>query len=499
MGSSLKNIARNGKSYLENKHKIFSHVKTNTTNVSEETLTDFLKKSLLSLDKKEWKLLPLDDKDKKNLQYFETSKDENFTKLYLEFLKDYILINANLISDLETKRRSVETSLFNGDPIKDSIDEFSEQEKQSLFFLKLFCAENIDDQESLVNYITGNPYSYYIRGIFRDPLIAYFAYTPELEDLDNVLSYTLPNYDEKVEIEISKSLLDFNYMVSKNLNFACYLCLTMHPYDAYEYILEYVEAKFSKNGVIDNNLLKICKNLNNTCPTAKSEILLNVLKGGLKTEEGGNEKYLIFDYIEVDKQVESFFSDFITPDTQLPIKAREEYSYQRLLANMRNDKYPDENSWHDLFKLQKKFYFTHFGSLLNRLARSLYLYPRKKDIAEYADVIKLASYTGYYNNYILKSPRGRSFIQRILKDQELLESYDKSSERNLSNRLWLPNLHLDLSILEQDNNLSVWLDLVRNNIGVETHYLTGIDWDWVDNFISKLGIVPFQNADGIYC
>ena len=134
----------------------------------------------------------------------------------------------------------------------------------------------------------------------------------------------------------------------------------------------------------------------------------------------------------------------------------------------------------------------------------LYLLPRRERQFELREFFRLAGFCGGVTPLIATGPRGYQHFATTIPD--LIPSRLRTHIELLGplpgdrpDRLWLNQIHFELSSLEHSGHFKIWLQKVFESLPVMPAYLTGIDWAWFAEMLKLVRIAPFHGSPaGIY-
>lgn len=508
--SAIRNRARGRATYRHARHRIFQAAKRNGSGPSEE-LSTFLRDQLLKLRKGEWYALAFDEKDWKALDVIGADETGVWARRYLPLVLDYIAANSARIQQLYALNIRAGSAMLNddGDEANSIATSFSHDDEQSLFAFRLFAAQYSYDADGLVAILQQRLKTDWLRKRYLYPLVYQSINAPPETSMREFISFVVSGDEQDSERATLQILLRDDLLEQGSLAFKCYVSLLCHPYDAYEMLLNEIEAVLAGSDPLPAELQMALSRVHEDAPTARTEHLRKVAQpNSLQFQDQVDEVWLSSQYgisqdvarvIAKVASLNSPLDDIDLPSLSKPLSA---------LVRMRSSRYPQPEDFNYLVHAGRSWWFCEGGRLVNALMTSLYMVLRREPAYELRDALRLIGFFGAGTPFVVTSPSAMSGHSLRLGDVwrdfsaseiEIRTEAVVSSLESDRDRTWIKAVHWRLREPEQRMLISRWLATVRSEIRIAPAYLTGIDWSWLESVIKLSRLRPFVgNPTGIY-
>lgn len=508
-GSAVTNYARGGSMYRHSRHRIF-HEAARHKMYGYEPLKPFLRDKLLKIRKKEWIVLSFEDKDWQILDAIRAEKSTYWDTCYFPLVLDYISANAERVKSLQDVNLSVGAAMFrdDGDAVFDIMTAVSPEDQQSLFFLRTTASQHSIDTDEMIHQLRKRLKTDWLRKRYLYPLVFQAVNSPSETYLEEFLSLIVTGEESESESLTLQLLLRDDLLEKSSLAFKSYIALLCHPYDAYELVLNCIEAELSSTGSLAPALCEALARLHFEIPSARTEYLWQVgITRKIEYSQTSDASRLAKIY-----HLDPLSADVLTWAASLdprPFVSTEELPKPlSVLCRIRQARYPAPEDYNYLVHRGRSWWFCEAGRLLNGLIVSLYLIPRRGAPYEFREILRLCGFFGGITPFIIASPsssqmRTQAFVH--LWEKTSIEVIEQETQNALmpseayEDRLWIKAAQWSLRDFQRNVQLKNWLTTVRQQIRVQPSYLTGINWEWLDNVIKKIRLRPLVGStDGIY-
>ncbi|PCI39891.1 MAG: hypothetical protein COB46_07875 [Rhodospirillaceae bacterium] len=501
---AFKNIVRGRKPYCKSRHKLAALL-LSSEGTSVDDLNPFLQHELFKLKENEWVVLAFDSHDWRTLAKIQSRKSEALDKSYLTLLTGYILANASRIIDFYERDIKISSALMSddGEGISRELGQFKADDQQSLFIFRVISAAQAGSKDDLTKYLKKNFKTDWLRKRFLYPLIYHAINSPADEDLNMFLSYVTTGDEQDAERATIKFLLSDDACISEPLSFKAYIALLCHPYDACEMLLNHIELEFANSGAISSHLREALNALSAEIPVSRITAMAGLIDGQSVPLTATATCPDLTQRCKFEPRVTRAIIDFMNT---VPSPDETEDDLPETLAaldRMRKSQYPEVTDFDLVLITARRWRFSDAGRMLNALLGSLYMVPRSENVFEVRDLLRLRMFMGEVTPFIISSPgsglalnRGLVPINARANAEDLCDS---AIGTDFKDRMWIKSVHWGLRGFEQRMQVKEWLKAVRRNIRVAPSFLTGIDWSWVDEIISKVRLRPFAgDTSGVY-
>lgn len=469
-------------------------------------LSEFLGKELFDLKNDTWVNLALTDKDWTYIARLRAANGHRFDRSYLNLTLNYIAANADRVRAMYNAEAAVSRLLLSEGPDAADLHQqtLDKKDQQSLFSFRLACALHHSAKDELVAYFSGIHYSAWMRKRFLYPFVYFFINRPPDDFIDHHLSHLLPpGYENAQERAVIEFLLKDELAYDASFSFKCYVALTVHPYDACEILLNHCEATYAKNGMLGELERRAIEAVIDVVPTSRSELLPALF---------GKENCLREFRSDIQQDIESCFpkEEFggaidsllgtAVTDGRQPHSLNQ---FVRAAAQLRLKHYPHVFDYEIVVSFARAYWFTGAGRVLGAYLTSLYLLPRRERPFELRELFRLAGFCGGITPLVATAPRGFQHVVTKIPNLSPSALTDhvallNSPRGTRSDRVWLNQVHFELSSLEHAGHFRPWLQRVFESLPVMPGYLTGIDWSWFAEMVRLVRIEPFRSPAGIY-
>lgn len=208
-------------------------------------LNEYLRSRLLKVNDENWLALAFDKRDWKSLARISDQKSKFYERFYTDLCIAYITENKDRVSKLHDVSVKLTASILteNSNDLATVLDSLSFVDRQSLFAFRAISAQNSYSSEVLTAFLTKQFRTDWLRKRLLYPLVFHAITAPPEDRLDSTLSYVVTGNEEPVEREVIRFLLRDDLIEKRGLGFKSYVALLCHPYDAYDMLLNHVEAQ----------------------------------------------------------------------------------------------------------------------------------------------------------------------------------------------------------------------------------------------------------------
>lgn len=498
--------ARGRQHYIDARHKLANSILEHRQSLLGPA-NKYLTEALFKLRKDKWIILNFSSKDWPILAHLLAARDAAIEANYQQLVTDYIISNSAPVNQLYDASLKISAAVLrdDGDTVTSIFNNFDRTDRQSIFSFRTYISQRVHSNELLVDYFEREMSTDWLKKRFLYPFIYYFINNPADRYWDTFLSYvsSAKSFSERQAIKL---LLCDEVSYDHTASFKYYIAMLCHPFDACEIVINHFELEFIRSGKLSFHATSSLEMIAQAIPTPRVLALRRLItKAPLKFTSVPSEA-TISKLFALDERTGALLKRFSD------ISADDEFSDVNLsrplaaLARMRRDRYPSIDDFNVLTNTASHWRFTDAGRLLSALLASIFMVSRREPNYEARLLCRLCSYFGGLNPFILSSPSGPWAIDCGILPVEipyaemeaLCDSFMKSANECKS-RLWIKAVHWTLRNPERERHVSRWLDIVRRDIRVSPGFLTGINWQWVDEVIRIVRLTPFRGrSSGIY-
>ena len=510
MSAAIRNIARGGLTYRSNRKRIFQSI-TNTTQTHDTLLSPFLRDKLFKIRRDEWFALGFSSIDWKSLNVIHSSSSKTFEKVYVRLALDYITSNAARVLNMYETSARISLAMWrrDADGIEAAIGALEKEDHQSLFAFRVRSAQYSYSGEKLEEYLRITLKTDWLRKRFLFPLIYHTINAPNETQLDSFLSYVVSGEEEISERETLRFLLRDDAFSKVGIGFKAYVALLCHPFDACEILVNHIELELADKGELSDVNFSALRELARTIPAPRLTSNVKLASPSAIPFQTQVPSGCLVSRLGFDENLEKYLTNLIGIEpSDLPDFEDFEDTIALPLGRMRKRKYPIPKDFEEVVQFGKVWWFCEGGRLLNGLITSLYMIPRRDQVYEVRDTLRLIEYFGCLSPFLLAAPASSELLTRAFAKKwsnatvveiEEATSAQLGSPSPYSDRIWIKALHWKLRVAEKNFAVKSWLVIVRQEVRVAPGFLTGINWNWVQNVIRKSRLKEFLgDENGVY-
>ena len=455
--------------------------------------------------------LRIDSRHLEQLERLNTVNSEAMDLNYLFLATTYICANPTRVNNWIEFDKVASGLLFKnrGDEIKAVLLDMPLIDQQALASLKIYAGLHSYSDSLIRDYLSNNLTSAWMKARLLYPIIYYFINLPSSAVLEQMLSHMLPEGQAPAaERSLVRFLLEPRRTNVANLKFRCYVGMLSHPYDALEYITAHYELLYSSTVGIPNAELAYLQQIAESFPEHRLARLVSIARGyplpfmdspsalhNILFQDEEHEEGALLEILDLAQKNPTHIGGFST--------------IMAALCELRWKRYPVRADYDNITVYSQKFAGLSAGYLISHLAYSLYLLERQPPAMERLNVLSGALAYCAITPFLLTGPGGyQALLLGFLPTLNSVEELKTLVETSLTlkpemrqDRTWIKGVNWHLTQLQIDGKLMEWADGARKMfpIWVEPRYLSGLDWDWLQNVIDTVGVVPFVDApNGIY-
>jgi hypothetical protein len=391
------------------------------------------------------------------------------------------------------------------DKIKEALLELPSIDLQSPFSMRLYASLHPYSDSAIREYVNSNLTSHWVKSRLLYPLIYYAINLPSQTALSQMLDHLVPS-DKlgRSERQLISFILCPQDDLDVSLSYRCYVGLMAHPYDALEYITQYLEMFTAQRKTISKR--------EKTLVTALAEALpehriakLNLLQSGGRFEIL-KDPTLVFEFMPSDAVAEEL-SQMMDAGRSEP-DIQHDFPILRALRSLRWNLYPVKADFDIISSYRFRFAMLSAGVFIDWFSRSLFLFIRDEYLLEELWVFRGALMCGGLPPLLLMGPHGPAAIDgwsNVLAPgaSSLRTSVEDSfgDGKGRIDRLWISAANWSISQHQRNGKLQDWAQEARHTfpVWVEPKYLSGLDWRWLSDVISEVGVLPFRGQpNGVY-
>ena len=504
LNGGVKNLLRSRQPFFSLRHRLVSSILL-APDQTLEIASPFLIASLFPLDRAgDWKALAFSRTDFKTLDKLAGAKPGNVERNLLYLTGAYIASNIERVRELETVSQAASALVLQGkaDEVDAKIKSLEAKDKQSLFVFRLVGAINAHTHSVVARHFGEERHSAWVRQRFVYPLIFHSINHPDAGALGETLRGVFPWLDsEKSEGRAVQYLLRHDYDHGDSLSFRCFIALMSHPFDALEMLTGHFENSISANRALREYERELLEALAELFPGSRIAFLAGIA-ARTAIEVSGSDEPIRFDF-PIHPEGQRFFQAFF----DLRHTQRETVGTKLLdaLGRMRWSKYPARADFEAVVGVSGQYMFLAVGRLLDTALTSIFMVARRPAKEEVKGLIRAMQLLGGGRPFILTSPRGASLLEgSIVTWAAPVQSLERLVQSELpiaaSDRVWIKAFHWNVREKVRKLQLAAYFREVRAAMRSypNSRYLSGIDWDWLQEVIARLRIAPFRSVDGVY-
>jgi hypothetical protein len=503
----LRNIARGGGTFHKHRLNIVRGLLEATEGVVD--LSNFLRDKLLKLSDDNFHIFNFSDKDWELCERLLLPGARRIEPALLSIAALYVEANKDSVGRLYALNRAL-SGLLLQEGEKDfapKLESIKPVDTQSLFSIRIDCALHATTSDLMRQKLeTRFPSKSWARVRLTYPLLHCFLNHPVQANFDNFLSYMVTGRERETEKLAIKLLLSDEAARTAPLAFKIFVGLMGHAYDVCEIILDHVEQVIAEGKTLDESLLAFLVRVDQSNPCTRAARIINLVNGNLFWRERPDAA-LLQSHIPISKAEAENYSALFAPGPTGWEEIPDAESPYAIILNMRSQQYPDPLQFQRITSTKAIWFFTDGARLLGALLRSIYMVDRVDRDLEVRDAMRLIQFAGCVTAMIAGSASGMQAV-RMLNYLGVLSDHPATIERNvdlafavhdsMEDRFWIIKLQWTLRKLEEVGRIEDWLRLIRMQTKLKPAFLTGINFNWVDEVVAKRRLAPFRSFDGAY-
>lgn len=502
--STVKNLLRSGQVFYQLRRRLVGEFLKAPGQRLEITST-FLIASLLQIKRNtEWLGLRFTDSDWDTLKKLRdvaagSAVEDNLLNLTVA----YIAANIPRVEAVRALDETASALIIEGrqDAVEAEIKKLGKTDQQSLLVFKLVSSVNAASHDYIAQYFFRNIHSNWVRQRFVYPLIFFSINRLDAASLDQTLVSIFPWLESYPEERcIVRFLLRSDFEHGDTLSFKCYASLMAHPADALRMLVEHLESKISSMNPLTESEAEALTVLAGLFPGSRIESLHNVSsRMPRKWLSEGTGLRIDFPISPTDTR---FFEGFY--DLSCHVSIPHGSKILSALGRMRWDRYPRLEDFEVVVSVTSQYGFLALGRLLDVSLMSLYMVTRRTAAEERRFLIRCAHLFSGSTPFLMTSPRAASelasgFLMLDASSAQIKLDVEKSPTSS-ADRTWMKTFHWNVHPYEQRLKLSDYFTAVRANMrpSVNSRFLSGVDWRWIQEVMDALRIEPFRTPEAIY-
>jgi hypothetical protein len=368
---SLKNLARGNRTYFDGRGSVFKIISSSNGAIDLNIGTHLLGK-LLKLPDKGWIPLALAKIDWQVLERLRESTAQQLEANYVLLVAEYIRQNAERTRRMYARAHSISVAIL-ADNFKDfeRLD-WDVNDSLSMFQIKLFAAENAHSTELLQEHYRFAMPSSWMRNRFLYPFLNFCINNVGDHSIEPFLSFALNESYDRDERAVVRLLLRDDLQRDVSLSFKCYVALTMHPYDASEMLLNYIEQQLALQRPLSEFVRSALDTIVEVTSSRRAAALLAVARADPIPFIDVPDADRIAARLDVDLGTAQLLADFVNP----AVPEMKPSIILSEVSRMRSSRYPNTVDYDLAVTTFARWHFLEVGQLLWCLINALYLIPR---------------------------------------------------------------------------------------------------------------------------
>lgn len=513
----LRNSARGGAHYIEIRRRAAALL-LQLGDAPVASFHPYLAEKLFKIRPDEWASLPVAGEDWDVLNRILSSKNRKIAEFYVGLVTDYIVANADRVSNLYADGIRISSFVLkdDGPAISEILAGWDIADRQSLLAYRTLCAQSASSDETISAVVRSNMRTWWLRERFLYPLVYYFSSNTTDRYIDNFLTFVVDaDKQPELELEIIKLLLK-DEVSTAPLVVRMYFALMCHPYDACEILVNYAESEFASTGCISPTIASALSTIAQKVPDQRIAHVAKLRRGLPKTYITVPSSKSLSDLLGVSAEDGAVLAEICNVAAPTLDSSSVAYPVVAALARVRATKYPTLEDFNFLTVNANKWSFTAAGRFLAAVTTAYYLLPRESILTERRHILRLELFLGGPSPLSLSAPEGWSFSRHVQVpdyrdgstavlrslsqddiDAETLTALGHAGVQ--TSRAWINAVHWELKEAEAEMRVRRWLAIVRQHIRITPNYLSGINWRWIDEVIRIFLLRPFAaKPDGLY-
>lgn len=503
----LRNFARGRRSFHAHRLEIIRDVLDGQ--IADATLSPFLRDQLYKINLDTFGLFAFGQKDWSLCARLLTRSDGGTADVMTGMVADYVIANQESVARLYALNRVISGRLLSEEAVElaPETDVLEPVDSRSLFSIRVDCAVRQASSDLLRQQLEDRfPSKSWARQRLVYPLLHYFVNRPRPSSFESFLSYMVTGREHEAEKHALKLLLSDEAARATPLPFKAYIGLMGHAYDACEIVLDHIEYQLAAGDPLNAALTDFLATVAAALPGTRAESLQALIRGKagfVPTADAGD---LSRRFPVSDKEAKHYAALCSMAPFAWSTVAETERPYA-ILANMRAAPYPEPIQFQRVVANHDVWFFTDGARFLGALLRSIYMVDRVERDLEIRDALRLVQSLGTVTPMVAAAPSGLVALRRLERLGALgpslaaIEAATQSAVDALkpaTDRLWILELQWALRRLEEEGRIQDWLGHVRTETKLRPAFLTGVNFNWVDEIVEQRRLGPFRSFDGAY-
>lgn len=503
LSGAIRNFARGGRPFWEAKQKIALALLADA-HTGIDRLPQVLADQLFAIGVDPWPQLSFDDKDFRLVARLARA-DGLVADNLLELLHSYLETNLSRVQRGARIERAISTGLLRGNVSSDALlDDGDKNDVEMLLRWRTLAALFSASSEVLIEQLRLNMRTAWTRRKLLYPFVYYSLNNVSDRYHRTFLGYALAGTETPEEVDVIRLLLRDEIATDVSPAVRHYVSLSLHPFDATELFLTKVEASLAAGEQLSPKETELLKLLGEKSGYRRAEIILRQQQGpsydySENVPEDGLS--LLGSGPGVARSGIAALLTWARPDHACDAPGAVG-DFLRMCCHA----FPSASEHELLTTWMTKWRFTETGRFLNALFHAFYMLPRREQLQERMDAMRIVGHTGAYLPIVASLPAGdellsRGLIRVALPAREVFKRCEAliAEPNSYSGRHWINAAQFHLRESRATPKLGLWMAMVRRFFVVRPAYISGIDWEWLERLIEVVRIGPFHgNADGCF-
>lgn len=508
----IKNYARGGQKYHAHRIDIAREL-LDAELSTVEPLSQFNRDRLFKLDAAKWNLFAFGERDWDICSRLRSSRSETLEANLLQLTLDYITANLTSVRSLYALERTISARILarHTPELVPVTDKLTATELRSLFAIRIECALRQTSADTIRDRLNEVFTSGWCRVRLLYPLVYHFVNRTPSAGLDAFLSYVVTGREHPSETEAIKLILSDEAARTENLAFKLYVGLMGHPFDACDFALDHIEYLIGADRALPRHIVQFLRDASALLPGTRASRLHDLCQPGTLALATGVSTTGLSSWLDLPEDELAVYAQFANVAAFTPPAKGDELDELRpmaVLSRMRSEEYPIPADFSRIVAERFGWSFTDGGRFLGALLRSIYMVERTARDLEVRDALRLVAHLGHVDPFVASAPSAMHALRVLARrgrgvaaDPAAVEAKaerDLEARRPLADRLWINDLQWRLRRLEEQGRIGEWLSVVRDQVRLRPTFLTGINWEWVEEIVELERLDPFVNFAGAY-
>lgn len=506
--SNIRNYARGGRSFHHHRFNIIREIIDG--GFEAKGLSSFLRDRLFKIRHTDFAIFSFGPKDWELCERLLSDPHGRLAEGMLDLVVNYISANLESVARLYCFNSTISGRLLTREAqeLEPDSDLVEPLDALSLFGIRVGCAQNHAATDVVRRQLEDRfPPRTWGRQRLIYPLIHCFVNRPSATSFETFLSYLVTGREHNAEKMALRLILSDEASRSIPLAFRAYVGMMAHPYDACEFVLDHVEFLIASGAPLSGTIRSFIDEVAAMLPGTRAEDLAALLNRPIVWQASRDSSAPLGGFDLANEESDAYRECCeIVPNKPFAIAPGATRPFA-ILLNMRGGEYPDPLQFQIVTSQREVWFFVDGGRFIGALLRSMYMIDRADRDLEARDAIRLMRFLGYANSYVAAAPSGMLALRLLDVMGALGVDIDRierevslaiETERVFVDRLWIVDLQWTLRRLEEQGRVREWLGHVRSSTRLKPGYLTGINWQWVDEIVNTRRLKPFMSFDGAY-